>query len=39
MEGQTLKMRLRQGGLDETLQSLYGAARLEAARSRCTGAV
>ena len=37
MEGQTLKMRLRQGGLDETLQSLYGAARLEAARSRCTG--
>jgi len=35
MEGQTLKMRLRQGGLDETLQSLYGAARLEAARSRC----
>ena len=37
MEGRTLKMRLRQGGLDETLQSLYGAARLEAARSRCTG--
>ena len=37
MEGQTLKMRLRQGGLDETLQSLYGAARLEAARSRCAG--
>ena len=37
MEGRTLKMRLRQGGLDETLQSLYGAARLEAARSRCAG--
>ena len=37
MEGQTLKMRLRQGGLDETLQSLYGTAQLEAARSRCAG--
>lgn len=37
MKGQTLKMRLRQGGLDEKLRGLYGAAGLEAAGRRCAG--
>ena len=37
MEGQTLETRLRQGGLDEALERLYGAAKLESARSRCAG--
>ncbi len=37
MEEQTLEMRLRQGGLDRTLERLYGAAGLEAARGRCAG--
>ncbi len=37
MEGQTLKTRLGQGGLDGALERLYGAARLEAARGRCAG--
>ena len=35
MEEQTLKAKLRQGDLDGTLRALYGASRLEAARSRC----
>ncbi|WP_295739939.1 galactokinase family protein [uncultured Oscillibacter sp.] len=34
---QTLRERLEQGGLNETLQSLYGAAKLETAQSRCAG--
>ena len=37
MEGQTLTARLRQGGLDKTLETLYGGLGLEAARSRCAG--
>ena len=37
MEGQTLKMRLRQGGLDGKLRDLYGAAGLETAGRRCAG--
>lgn len=37
MEGQTLTTRLRQGGLDKTLETLYGGLGLEAARSRCAG--
>lgn len=37
MEGQTLKTRLGQGGLDGALERLYGAAGLEAARGRCAG--
>ena len=37
MEEQTLDMRLRRGGLDRALESLYGKAGLEAARSRCAG--
>ena len=31
---QTLRERLEQGGLNETLQSLYGAAKLETAQRR-----
>ena len=37
MEGQTLTTRLRQGGLDKTLETLYGGLGLETARSRCAG--
>ena len=37
MEGTTLKKRLCQGGLDGSLERLYGGARLETARGRCEG--